>query len=185
MRDLQADSGFTVRGAVDLPTWLELITTVRRGDRGDAVKAVQVARLWAPPETEPLVKQGSPDRDVVAAVQHLLTAYGHPLSVDGAYGPRTGEAVRQFQLGLRARYLSTTVGQLDWLELIRTVRRGDSGPAVSAVQVMLGVSVDGTFGPRTEDAVRLFQRMWGGDPTEVDGIVGARTWHLLFAPKSE
>lgn len=40
---------------------------------------------------------------------------------------------------------------------------------------------DGMFGPRTADIVREFQKSQG---LKVDGIVGPRTWQLLFKAKS-
>lgn len=58
-----------------------------------------------------------------------------------------------------------------------TLRRGSGGPLVVKLQQALGLSdVDGAFGPRTESAVRAFQRMQGLVP---DGIVGPKTWVRL------
>lgn len=48
--------------------------------------------------------------------------------------------------------------------------------AVKAVQCMLGVVVDGIFGPITERAVRIFQSQTN---ITVDGIVGPQTWGTL------
>lgn len=59
-----------------------------------------------------------------------------------------------------------------------TLRRGMKGDAVKEVQAVLGVDPVGTFGPRTEAAVRAFQRERGLVP---DGIVGPRTWSVLSA----
>jgi peptidoglycan hydrolase-like protein with peptidoglycan-binding domain len=44
------------------------------------------------------------------------------------------------------------------------------------VQAKIGVVVDGDFGPKTEAAVREFQRVRGLVP---DGIVGPMTWAAL------
>jgi cell wall-associated NlpC family hydrolase len=52
------------------------------------------------------------------------------------------------------------------------LRKGDRGPAVSAVQLQLGISADGVFGPQTDAAVRSFQARNG---LLVDGIVGPQT----------
>jgi hypothetical protein len=51
--------------------------------------------------------------------------------------------------------------------------RGSQGPQVAELQRQLGVTVDGDFGPRTEAAVRAFQRRTPG--LKVDGIVGPAT----------
>jgi hypothetical protein len=60
------------------------------------------------------------------------------------------------------------------------IRRGAVGPAVLELQRMLGmerVTGAGTFGPRTQTGVLLFQRSRGLVP---DGIVGAATWTALY-----
>lgn len=62
------------------------------------------------------------------------------------------------------------------------LRRGTRGEPVKALQrrlAELGIDpgpLDGIFGPRTEAAVRAFQRREG---IEVDGIVGPQTWDRL------
>jgi hypothetical protein len=64
------------------------------------------------------------------------------------------------------------------------LRLCDSGEAVRVVQLALRTTVapelvvDGYFGPRTEVAVRDFQRAAG---LAVDGLVGPRTWPALTA----
>ena len=58
-----------------------------------------------------------------------------------------------------------------------TLRRGMDSPHVREIQRMLGVTpVVEHFGPRTEVAVRDFQRVHGMVP---DGIVGPKTWRKL------
>jgi peptidoglycan hydrolase-like protein with peptidoglycan-binding domain len=60
-----------------------------------------------------------------------------------------------------------------------TLKKGAKGQAVKDLQEALkalGLSpgaVDGTFGAKTEDAVKAFQKLYG---LEVDGIVGPITW---------
>lgn len=53
-----------------------------------------------------------------------------------------------------------------------TVRKGDRGRAVKAVQKRLRLSADGIFGPQTDRAVRRFQRRRG---LTADGVVGPLT----------
>jgi peptidoglycan hydrolase-like protein with peptidoglycan-binding domain len=58
----------------------------------------------------------------------------------------------------------------------KTLRRESEGELVKVVQRKLGLTADGIFGPKTEAAVRAFQRLKDAVP---DGIVGPRTWALL------
>ena len=57
-----------------------------------------------------------------------------------------------------------------------TLRRPMRSELVKEVQTKVGVPADGTFGPKTEAAVRAFQRDHGLVP---DGIVGPKTWVIL------
>jgi hypothetical protein len=59
-----------------------------------------------------------------------------------------------------------------------TLRRGATGDLVKQIQAKLGVEQVGNFGPKTEAAVRVFQRAHGQVP---DGIVGPKTWAALDA----
>jgi peptidoglycan hydrolase-like protein with peptidoglycan-binding domain len=112
---------------------------------------------------------------LVEVIQYLLGAHGHAVAVDGIYGPKTEAAVKAFQSSV-GLYPNGGVGVRTWPKLIIPVQRGSTGDAVRAVQVMLGVSVDGDFGPATQAAVRRFQ---SAHKLSVDGIVGPLTWNAL------
>ena len=60
------------------------------------------------------------------------------------------------------------------------VKLGDVGSVVSELQHLLGVDVDGEFGPDTDAAVRAYQATHGLD---VDGEVGDETWAALLSGK--
>ena len=67
------------------------------------------------------------------------------------------------------------------------LQRGDRGPAVEKLQIMLGVAQKGdagfgTFGPKTEKAVREYQAAHG---LEIDGRVGRQTWIALLTDQPE
>lgn len=55
---------------------------------------------------------------------------------------------------------------------------GSRGTDVKTLQQKLNLSVDGIFGPVTEEAVRSFQKAKG---VTADGVVGPNTWSLLNA----
>lgn len=57
-----------------------------------------------------------------------------------------------------------------------TLRRGAKGELVKLVQTKVGDNADGDFGPKTEAAVRTFQRNHGLVP---DGIIGPKSWAVL------
>jgi murein L,D-transpeptidase YcbB/YkuD len=101
--------------------------------------------------------------------------------IDGIFGPRTEEAVKSFQGG-SGLTVDGIVGPRTWEALpadpnTPQLAKGASGPVVVALQEALRDfdpgPVDGLFGPRTEAAVRAYQRDQG---VLVDGIVGDQTW---------
>lgn len=53
---------------------------------------------------------------------------------------------------------------------------GSTGKEVEILQAHLGLKVDGSFGPKTEEAVKKFQASRG---LTADGIVGSKTWSVL------
>lgn len=84
----------------------------------------------------------------------------HGLFADGKVGEKTLAALRRGSAG------STE----------KTLKRGDSGDFVKAMQAALGVTPDGKFGPKTEEAVRLFQADRG---MAGNGVANADTLRAL------
>ena len=55
-----------------------------------------------------------------------------------------------------------------------TLRQGDKGQQVKVLQKLLGgLTVDGSFGGKTEAAVEAYQRK---NKLAVDGVAGSKTW---------
>ena len=114
---------------------------------------------------------------------------------DGIYGSQTTAAVKEFQRsqGLKA---DGVVGSQTFPKLVRTVKRGERGDTVRAVQILLrdfagheaqypygDMKVDGVFGYETESAVRDYQnesRITGSEVVKVNGVVNTLTWALIF-----
>ncbi|GAA1764251.1 hypothetical protein GCM10009795_008470 [Nocardioides hankookensis] len=130
--------------------------------------------------TYPTLSTGATGANVTS-LQHLLTSRGYSTAADGDFGSGTKAAVQAFQsgAGLGADGIA---GPATFGALVSTLRQGDSGPAVQALQVQLvkhgaSVTADGAFGPATDSAVRSFQSSAG---LGVDGVVGPATWQELL-----
>jgi peptidoglycan hydrolase-like protein with peptidoglycan-binding domain len=131
----------------------------------------------------PTVRHGATG-ERVRTIQYLLTARGFREPADGIYGKDTTATVKRFQ---KAHQLVAdgSVGPKTWAKLVVEVRRGSKGSAVRALQRELrfrfgykSVVVDGSFGARTQSAVKSFQRRNG---LRADGIVGHGTWKALVS----
>ena len=117
----------------------------------------------------------------VLAIQHLLVDGGHPAPTTGVFDTATTAAVRAFQTA-RGLGVDGIVGPRTWAALTPTIRTGDTGAAVRALQVelnakrRLSLPVTGTFDAATATAVRDFQTHAG---IGADGIAGPVTWRNL------
>lgn len=133
----------------------------------------------------PLLRNGS-QGNFVYLLQFILNQYGYNLSVDGIFGTRTLNAVRDFQ---RNNSLSVDglVGNNTWKTLLTLppyplLKQNYRGAYVTFLQQLLESNlypvggIDGIFGTRTLNAVRAFQQANG---LAVDGIVGNNTWNAL------
>lgn len=133
----------------------------------------------------PLLRNGS-QGNFVYLLQFILNQYGYNLSVDGIFGTRTLNAVRDFQ---RNNSLSVDglVGNNTWKTLLTLppyplLKQNYRGAYVTFLQQLLESNlypvggIDGIFGTKTLNAVRAFQQANG---LTVDGIVGNNTWNAL------
>lgn len=142
----------------------------------------------------------------VEMIQEALVSAGYNISVDGAFGNNTHNALVSFQ---RSKGLSADgkVGRNTW-NALRAVRDGGSGSStrfplpkghcygksgwgnhngydgnsedkrnIKKIQSFLGIGADGLFGSGTHRAVVKFQRAHGLD---ADGKVGPSTWKAMF-----
>ena len=65
---------------------------------------------------------------------------------------------------------------------MKTLKKGSKGDEVVTLQKALGITADGDFGPKTEAAVKEYQRTHN---LVADGIVGAKTWAALGVTDSK
>jgi murein DD-endopeptidase MepM/ murein hydrolase activator NlpD len=130
----------------------------------------------------------------VAALQVALRARGlYHGTIDGISGPGTQAAVRRFQrranlgvdgvVGPRTRRALGRYARHRYFE--RMLSQGKTGWDVAALQFALASHgfpsgpFDGGFGPRTESALRLFQRF---AHLGADGVAGPATYRALRRP---
>jgi hypothetical protein len=59
------------------------------------------------------------------------------------------------------------------------LKKGSTGKYVEQLQAVLGITVDGDFGPKTETAVKDYQR---DNDLKPDGVVGSKTWAEMSKP---
>lgn len=147
--------------------------------------------------------------DSVKALQQALVRLGYATGgVDGHYGAATLQAVKSFQKakGLHADGIAgaKTLSALysgsdnndsgsgsadaagDAENTYETLRPGSKGGDVRKMQTALkaldySVSVDGSYGSATQNAVKSFQKQNG---LTVDGIAGKATLTLLYSGKA-
>jgi peptidoglycan hydrolase-like protein with peptidoglycan-binding domain len=137
----------------------------------------------------PILRTGSTGADV-RRLQRLLVELkilGFD-QINGAFAAATETAVKDFQSG-NGLTADGIVGPQTWSKLpadpqTPVLSQGASGTAVSALQKGLKSyagqnpaadpgAIDGSFGPRTEAAVRAYQ---SDRSVDIDGVVGDRTW---------
>jgi peptidoglycan hydrolase-like protein with peptidoglycan-binding domain len=132
------------------------------------------------------VKSGDSGPPVTGA-QYLLRAQGFPVAVDGAFGPATDGAMRDFQAD-RGLPVNGIIDETSRPPLVVTTGPGDMGDAVRGVQ-SFALSIvpespplvtDGIYGAETESRVRMFQDGWG---LTIDGFAGRETWSYLLADR--
>ncbi len=129
------------------------------------------------------------DSATQAAVRQFQRIFN--LTPDGIVGKATWYRIKQIYNAVkRLSELYSEGITITEVERIfsEVIRRGDRGRDVRTIQYYLNflgffndrlpqISVDGIFGPATENAVRTFQREYG---LTVDGIVGRATWNAIL-----
>ena len=126
-------------------------------------------------------------REAVRAFQRIFA-----LTPDGIVGKATWYRVLRIYVGVTNLSELASLGYQLYaphFEFPGTLRLGDSGGSVQILQYMLAllseysnallpIQADGLFGPSTQEAVRIFQGLYG---LPADGVVGPATWEAIHS----
>ena len=208
VRAFQRRYGLTVDGVVGRETWTAVYnefrsiqsdngtpnaypgTALRQGASGQNVRLIQfwlkIARSVYSRLNDVTV-DGRFGAATAAAVRRFQTYFG--LTSDGVVGRTTWNKLYEVYNDIANKLLSASLRPGEYPGILR---RGSSGTAVRELQFYLyllsaygtgvpAVSIDGSFGAATENAVRAYQRFAG---LTVDGIVGRTTWDSLYGKAS-
>jgi len=135
------------------------------------------------------VQQGDTGTDVELVQYELCRGLflAGPSDVDGQFGPKTDQAVREYQQD-RQLGVDGVVGPQTWARMLGehpdppTLAEGSAGPVVTRLQEFLNIAnppavpalvADGQYGPLTKAAVQSYQAAEQAVP---DGVVGYQTW---------
>lgn len=184
VRVFQQRSGLTVDGVAGSGTQARLYSP-------DAVAAPTVPPVTAP--ASGTLQTGSTGEGVYALQERLYDLGFYTGRIDGVYDDEVAAAVRAFQTfkGLKvdgkagtqtqqALFSQATTGAGD---LYSTLREGDSGERVKALQSLLYAygyylgTIDGNYGAGTAMSVQQFQSVNGLTP---DGVAGPATLQTLY-----
>lgn len=165
-------------------------TELREGSAGAGVTELQtfLAMIAAFNESvRPVAIDGVFGANTRAAVEDFQYDYGLP--VTGVVEVNTWRALyntyRNLLASLPEGYFSAATEPYPGVPLVV----GESGEAVRTLQTYLNrisdvyteipkLTVDGVYGPGTENAVRIYQEIFGLTPS---GAVGAETWNSIAA----
>ena len=208
VRAFQRLNGLTVDGVVGQTTWNAIYnefrsiqsdngtpnaypgTALRQGSSGQNVRLVQfwlkIARTVYSSLNNVTV-DGVFGAATATAVKKFQSYFG--LTSDGVVGRTTWNKLYEVYNDIANKLLSSSLRPGEYPGILQ---RGSSGTAVRELQFYLylmsayessipAVSIDGSFGAATENAVRAYQRFAG---LTVDGIVGRTTWNSLYGRAS-
>ena len=208
VKRFQKQFNLTADGVVGRATWTELYdqfrsiqsdngrpnaypgTALRQGSSGQNVRLVQfwlkIARTVYP-SLNTLTVDGKFGAGTAAAVRRFQSYFG--LTSDGVVGRTTWNKLYEVYNDIANRLLTASLRPGEYPGILR---RGSTGTAVRELQFYLylmsayessipAVSIDGSFGAATENAVRAYQRF---AKLTVDGVVGRTTWNSLYGKAS-
>lgn len=104
-----------------------------------------------------------------------VNAHDHHVHISVVSGPKADDTTAWDIGGVAATRPEVVAA---YIAPPRTLRRGSTGDDVKKLQAALHVFIDGQFGPKTETALKQFQK---SNRLVADGICGPASWAALKA----
>lgn len=150
--------------------------TLRKGDKGDAVKEMQTLLLKAGCKLSKYGADGHFGGETLEALKAYQTTHG--LTPDGICGPLTWQSLKE---GKSTPEESETVEKDTTRPVIRWGSKGDAVKEMQELLMQAGCDLgrygaDGYYGAVTMEALKAYQTSHGLTP---DGICGPKTWAAL------
>jgi peptidoglycan hydrolase-like protein with peptidoglycan-binding domain len=146
--------------------------TVKFGDQGALVKKFQTYLKELGYDIGKWGADGIAGRDTMEAIEKFQKDNG--LVVDGVIGAKTSAKFNELlDLKKNATYEEASIVPFPG----QNIKKGSEGKDVKRIQRAVKVDPDGKFGPKTEQAVKEYQKRHG---LSADGIVGKKTWSVMF-----
>ncbi len=208
VKNVQAESTADFEGLAVINTQIQHINELYQPSPTAEPSSAPSPEPTAAPTAPPAASANEYERlstgssgESVRALQERLEELGYNCgAIDGKFGTGTKRAVRYFQDAIGANQDGIATSSLqkklfaasapEYVTYVQ-LRKGTSGIRVEKLQTRLrelnylAEPVDGDFGARTVDAIKLFQKK---AKLTVDGIAGTRTLKALFkkdAPKCD
>lgn len=87
----------------------------------------------------------------------------------------SGSLMLRLRYGTPEKFFATWGKVNDGDYDMKTIKKGSTGKAVKVWQIIIGVTPDGDFGEKTEQATKTFQK---AHSLTTDGVVGNKTWNV-------
>ena len=160
--------------------------TLRKGDKGEAVKEMQNLLIAAGCKLEKYGADGDFGTETLEALKAYQTT--HSLTADGICGPLTWKSLRSEKSASQGQETDdkdTTETTTTETTQRRTIKWGHKGDDVKEMQNLLIAAgcklekygADGHYGAETQDALKAFQTANSLTP---DGLCGPKTWAALL-----
>lgn len=152
-----------------------------RVDMNEFTEEILLNKIVSPKPIKKIIDSKVLELQKILNKLKITDGKGNRLEEDGLLGNCTKDATKRLQsiagIEVDASAGPQTMGVVNEILANPVTKKGTSGIVVRYVQYRVGASIDGSFGPKTEVAVKSWQIKNGLVP---DGSVGPNSWSKLI-----